>query len=50
MEGLYEYEPNSTCYDHDNRIASSVFLTLAQFLMHLFPVCVILYIYKPSVE
>jgi nitric oxide reductase large subunit len=47
-----EYKPNQNCSDinYNNKIQTTVFLSLAQFIMHVVPISIVLYIYSPSIE
>lgn len=54
LSNFYEYKPNKNCSNldqsYDNQIAGVVALTIAQFIMHLMPISLILYVYRPKVE
>lgn len=54
LTNFYEYKPNRNCSNigqtYSNKIGGVVALAIAQFIMHLIPISLILYVYRPNVE
>lgn len=48
LSKFYKYQPNQNCTDKEHKIPATVFLVVAQFIMHFLPIALIVCVYRPS--
>lgn len=48
LSHFYSYKPNYNCTDNENKIPATIFMVIAQFIMHLLPIIIIVCVYRPN--